>query len=104
MKANPDVSLYFVEFEEFPQIFLRVVRGEMAVQDLAVVLRLQPAHGAGGVDVGPQAVQAGQHPALTIAGHRTPGSLHRPALTKIKIILNFQKIPSLNCRLAYLHS
>ena len=67
MKANPDVSLYFVEFEEFPQIFLRVVRGEMAVQDLTEVLRLQPAHGVAGVDVGPEAVQAGQHPAVTIA-------------------------------------
>ena len=67
MKANPDVSLYFVKFEEFPQIFLGVVRGEMAVQDLTEVLRLQPAHGVAGVDVGPQAVQAGQHPAVTVA-------------------------------------
>ena len=81
MKAYPDVSRYFVKFEELPQIFLRVVRGEVAVHDLTEVLGLQPGHGVGGVDVGPQAVQAGQHPALAIAGDRTPGSLHWPALT-----------------------
>ena len=34
MKANPDVSLYFVKFEELPQIFLRVVRGEVTVKNL----------------------------------------------------------------------
>ena len=80
MEANPDVSPDVVKFEELPQVFLRVVRGEVAVQDLAEVLGLQPAHGLAPVYVGPQAVQAGQRPAVTIAGHWTSGSRHRAAL------------------------
>ena len=67
MKTNPDVSLYVVEFQKLPQILLGVVSGEVAVDDLTEVLRLQPAHGVACVDVGPEAVQAGQHPAVTIA-------------------------------------
>ena len=86
MEANPDVSPDVVEFEELPQVFLRVVRGEVAVEDLAEVLSLQPAHGLAPVDVGPQAVQAGQRPAVAIAGHRTPGSRHRPALRENNIL------------------